>query len=179
MVFQLAAQAGVRASWGDRFETYLHDNVPGTQRLLEAAKQRGAAGKIIYSSSSSVHGQTHEMPMREQSPTAPYSPYEVTKLSGEHLCDLYRHPVSRGDHVAERVPLRRPGAAGVEAEAEEHGLHGLVNRVRSAVRCRERVAEAGASDGDDPSGMNGHARAFIAGSPRRGSPRERCAGNRR
>lgn len=89
-VFHLAAQAGVRASWGERFETYLHDNVLATQRLLEAAKRRGEARKIIYSSSSSVYGQTHEMPMREGSPTAPYSPYGVTKLSGEHLCDLYR-----------------------------------------------------------------------------------------
>ncbi len=91
IVFHLAAQAGVRASWGDRFETYLHDNVLATQRLLEAAKQGRSTRKIIYSSSSSVYGQTHEMPMREQSPTAPYSPYGVTKLSGEHLCDLYRN----------------------------------------------------------------------------------------
>ena len=90
IVFHLAAQAGVRASWGERFETYLHDNVLATQRLLEAAKRRGEARKIIYSSSSSVYGQTHEMPMREGSPTAPYSPYGVTKLSGEQLCDLYR-----------------------------------------------------------------------------------------
>ncbi|MEP7126547.1 MAG: NAD-dependent epimerase/dehydratase family protein, partial [Byssovorax sp.] len=90
IVFHLAAQAGVRASWGERFETYLHDNVLATQRLLEAAKVRGEARKIIYSSSSSVYGQTHEMPMREGSATAPFSPYGVTKLSGEHLCDLYR-----------------------------------------------------------------------------------------
>ena len=90
-IFHLAAQAGVRASWGERFETYLRDNVLATQRLLEAAKQRGDARKIIYSSSSSVYGQTREMPMREGSLTAPYSPYGVTKLSGEHLCDLYRN----------------------------------------------------------------------------------------
>ena len=89
MVFHFAAQAGVRGSWGDRFETYLHDNVLATQRLLEAAKRRGEARKIIYSSSSSVYGQTHEMPMREGSPTEPFSPYGVTKLSGEHLCNLY------------------------------------------------------------------------------------------
>lgn len=90
VVFHLAAQAGVRASWGERFETYLQDNVHSTQRVLEAAKKRGNLQKIVYSSSSSVYGQTHEMPMREGSTTAPYSPYGVTKLSGEHLCDLYR-----------------------------------------------------------------------------------------
>ncbi len=89
VVFHLAAQAGVRASWGERFEIYLHDNVLATQRLLEAAKRRGSARKIIYSSSSSVYGQTHEMPMREE-PDRPLLPLWVTKLSGEHLCDLYR-----------------------------------------------------------------------------------------
>src|SRR6185436_19430392 len=37
-VFHLAAQAGVRKSWGHDFATYTSHNVDGTQRLLEAAK---------------------------------------------------------------------------------------------------------------------------------------------
>src|SRR5690348_968737 len=39
-VFHLAAQAGVRKSWGRDFATYTSHNVDGTQRLLEAAKGR-------------------------------------------------------------------------------------------------------------------------------------------
>jgi nucleoside-diphosphate-sugar epimerase len=91
VVFHQAAQAGVRASWGQSFESYLRDNVLATQRLLEAAKGHKTVRKLVYASSSSVYGETHQMPMREASGTLPYSPYGVTKLSGEHLCELYRH----------------------------------------------------------------------------------------
>jgi nucleoside-diphosphate-sugar epimerase len=91
VVFHQAAQAGVRASWGQSFESYLRDNVLSTQRLLEAARDHQTVRKIVYASSSSVYGETSEMPMRESSRTAPYSPYGVTKLSAEQLCELYRH----------------------------------------------------------------------------------------
>jgi nucleoside-diphosphate-sugar epimerase len=46
--------------------------------------------KVIYASSSSVYGDAGPMPMRESGPTAPHSPYGVTKLAAEHLCELYR-----------------------------------------------------------------------------------------
>jgi len=90
VVFHQAAQAGVRASWGSGFETYTHHNVLGTQRVLEAAKNAGVR-KVVYASSSSVYGDTDDLPMRETGRTAPYSPYGVTKLAGEHLAELYRH----------------------------------------------------------------------------------------
>jgi nucleoside-diphosphate-sugar epimerase len=90
VIFHQAAQAGVRASWGQSFESYLHDNVLATQRLLEAARVRGEVRKVVYASSSSVYGETPDVPMRESSATAPHSPYGVTKLAAEHLCELYR-----------------------------------------------------------------------------------------
>lgn len=90
VVFHLAAQAGVRPSWGDSFEGYVRDNVLATQRLLEAARTHGAVRKLVYASSSSVYGDAEEVPLRESSRTAPHSPYGVTKLAAEHLCELYR-----------------------------------------------------------------------------------------
>ncbi|XYH96196.1 NAD-dependent epimerase/dehydratase family protein [Sorangium sp. So ce1128] len=90
VVFHQAAQAGVRPSWGLSFEGYLRDNVLSTQRLLEAARTHGQVRKLVYASSSSVYGDTEEVPMHESSRTAPHSPYGVTKLAGEHLCELYR-----------------------------------------------------------------------------------------
>ncbi len=87
-VFHLAAQAGVRTSWGEGFASYVENNVLGTQRLLEAAKQNQVK-RVIYASSSSVYGNAAIQPAREDSPTLPISPYGVTKLAAEHLCRLY------------------------------------------------------------------------------------------
>jgi len=86
-VFHLAAQAGVRASWGESFEVYTRDNILATQRLLEFYKSRKIR-KFVYSSSSSVYGDA-ELPMREDRMVQPVSPYGVTKLAAEHLCSLY------------------------------------------------------------------------------------------
>jgi nucleoside-diphosphate-sugar epimerase len=86
-VFHLAAQAGVRASWGKSFEIYTRDNIQVTQRLLEFYKSQKIR-KFVYSSSSSVYGDV-ELPMREDRMVQPVSPYGVTKLAAEHLCYLY------------------------------------------------------------------------------------------
>ncbi len=87
-VFHQAAQAGVRHSWGKNFEIYTQNNILATQKLLEACKDSGI-GKFIYASSSSVYGDTNELPMKETSPTRPISPYGVSKLAAENLCYLY------------------------------------------------------------------------------------------
>jgi nucleoside-diphosphate-sugar epimerase len=90
VVFHQAAQAGVRASWGKDFEIYTHNNILATQRLLEAARTVPGI-KVVYASSSSVYGETPKFPMNEDDPTAPVSPYGVSKLAAEHLCRLYTH----------------------------------------------------------------------------------------
>jgi UDP-glucose 4-epimerase len=87
VVFHLAAQAGVRASWGQAFERYTDWNILATQRLLEAARGRPLR-RFVYASSSAVYGRS-ELPMREESPTRPLSPYGVSKLAAEQLCGLY------------------------------------------------------------------------------------------
>jgi nucleoside-diphosphate-sugar epimerase len=89
VVFHQAAQAGVRASWGTSFESYVNDNVLATQRLLEAARAAGVK-KVVYASSSSVYGDGVPLPMREDAVLHPFSPYGVTKLAAEHLAELYR-----------------------------------------------------------------------------------------
>ncbi|MCZ6865265.1 MAG: NAD-dependent epimerase/dehydratase family protein [Candidatus Dadabacteria bacterium] len=87
-VFHQAALAGVRASWGQKFDQYVQNNILGTQRLLEACKNRRVE-KFIYASSSSVYGDTDELPIHENSTTNPVSPYGVSKLAAEHLASLY------------------------------------------------------------------------------------------
>jgi nucleoside-diphosphate-sugar epimerase len=94
-VFHLAAQAGVRKSWGRDFRAYTEHNIEASQVLLEAC-----AGlplhRFVYASSSSVYGDSAPLPMREDAFPMPVSPYGVTKLAAEHLCHLY--------HVNHGVP---------------------------------------------------------------------------
>ena len=94
-VFHLAAQAGVRKSWGRDFGVYTTNNVEATQMLLEACVGLPLE-RVVYSSSSSVYGDNVALPMREDALPQPVSPYGVTKLAAEQLCYLY--------HVNERVP---------------------------------------------------------------------------
>lgn len=88
VVYHLAAQAGVRASWGRSFRTYTDNNVLATQLLLEECVRTGVR-RFIYASSSSVYGDSERLPLREDGPCHPLSPYGVTKLAGEQLCGLY------------------------------------------------------------------------------------------
>ena len=87
-VFHLAAQAGVRKSWGADFAVYTQLNVDATQCLLEACVDHPIKS-FVYASSSSVYGDTVPIPMLENARPMPLSPYGVTKLAAEHLCMLY------------------------------------------------------------------------------------------
>lgn len=88
VVYHLAAQAGVRASWGEQFKIYSDYNVLGTQCVLEAALKADVS-RVVYASSSSVYGDVNDFPMTEDTFPKPVSPYGVTKLAGENLCVLY------------------------------------------------------------------------------------------
>jgi nucleoside-diphosphate-sugar epimerase len=87
-VFHLAAQPGVRESWGKSFSHYVRDNIVSTQRLLETLK--GARVKrMVFASSSSIYGDSERLPTPEDTTPRPVSPYGATKLVGEHLCQVY------------------------------------------------------------------------------------------
>ena len=89
VVYHLAGQPGVRGSWGQDFDPYVSRNVLATQRLLEAAHEV-SLWKFVYASSSSVYGNAATYPSSESLRPEPVSPYGVTKLAAEHLCELYR-----------------------------------------------------------------------------------------
>ncbi|MGZ6708427.1 MAG: NAD-dependent epimerase/dehydratase family protein [Solirubrobacteraceae bacterium] len=86
-IFHLAAQPGVRGSWGASFETYVHDNVLATQRVFQAAAD--AELRVVYASSSSIYGNALSLPTTEEAKPCPVSPYVVTKLCCEHLARAY------------------------------------------------------------------------------------------
>jgi nucleoside-diphosphate-sugar epimerase len=86
-VFHLAARPGVRASWGRSFDFYLRDNLSATQRVFEAAAERGL--RVVYASSSSVYGAADAFPLQEDAKPMPVSPYGVSKLACEALAGAY------------------------------------------------------------------------------------------
>jgi UDP-glucose 4-epimerase len=90
-VFHQAGQAGVRASWGRDFAIYTACNITATQHLLEAATRAPNLKRLVYASSSSIYGNARALPVTEQTLPQPVSPYGVTKLAAEHLCNLYWH----------------------------------------------------------------------------------------
>ena len=119
IVFHFAAQAGVRASWGDEFDVYLRANIRATQRLLEAIVKLRARGapfqRLVYSSSSSVYGNQETYPVREDVDKRPFSPYGVSKLAAEQLCVLYADnfgvPSSSLRYFTVYGPRQRPDMA--------------------------------------------------------------------
>lgn len=118
-IFHQAAQAGVRASWGDQFSQYLHCNIAATQKLLEAAKDAHLK-KVVFASSSSVYGDS-PLPMKEENRLRPISPYGVTKLAAENLCYLYwknyQVPVVSLRYFTVFGPRQRP----------DMGIHKFIN----------------------------------------------------
>lgn len=113
-VLHFAAQAGVRSSWGQSFESYVRNNILATQRLLEACKAN-TPQKFVFASSSSVYGDTDDLPMKETSVPRPISPYGVSKLAAEHLCYLYwksfNVPVGSLRYFTVYGPRQRPDMA--------------------------------------------------------------------
>ncbi|MFL5868114.1 MAG: NAD-dependent epimerase/dehydratase family protein [Thermoleophilaceae bacterium] len=100
VIYHLAAEPGVRTSWGARFERYVTNNVIATQNLLEAA-QPYPDKRFVYASSSSIYGDAESFPTHESVSPRPVSPYGMTKLGGEHLCSMYA-----ANHGLSTVALR-------------------------------------------------------------------------
>ncbi len=63
-------------------------NVIGTLNILEAARDLGVR-RVVYASSSSVYGNSPELPKREDMTPNPLSPYAVSKLAGENYCKVF------------------------------------------------------------------------------------------
>ena len=114
VVFHLAAQPGVRPSWGRHFGRYVRDNILATQKLLEALKEIRVQ-RVVYASSSSVYGDAETFPTRESALPKPVSPYGMTKLAAEHLALLYMRnfdiPASSVRYFTVYGPRQRPDMA--------------------------------------------------------------------
>jgi UDP-glucuronate 4-epimerase len=113
-VFHLAAQPGVRGSFGESFRDYVTANVLATQRLLEQAA-RSPVGAFVYASSSSVYGNAPAYPTAEATERRPVSPYGMTKVATEELAGVYNRcfgvPVVGLRYFTAYGPRQRPDMA--------------------------------------------------------------------
>ena len=86
-VFHLAAMARVQLSIENPL-LYHDKNVNGLVNILEASRLAGVK-RFVFSSSSSIYGDTKQLPTLENSDLNPISPYALHKLIGEQYCQLY------------------------------------------------------------------------------------------
>ena len=87
-IYHLAAMTHVGQSWDEPLRV-LEVNVLGTGALLAAARECGTDPRVLVTSSAEVYGAVTDpaqLPLTEESPTAPLTPYAASKLAGEALC---------------------------------------------------------------------------------------------
>jgi len=86
-IFHQAAIPSVQRSVENPLDTN-EANIKGTLNVLIAARDCGVK-KVVYASSSSVYGDTPELPKKENMKPNPQSPYAVSKLTGEYYCKVF------------------------------------------------------------------------------------------
>ncbi len=97
-------------------DAYWRNNVAGSLALLEAMRE-GGAGRIVFSSTAAVFGETTKMPLSESAALAPESPYATTKLAVERMLGDFARA-----YGLRHVSLRYFNAAGGSANGA-HGEH--------------------------------------------------------
>jgi UDP-glucose 4-epimerase len=132
VVVNLAAQIDVRLSVADPMLD-ASSNILGTVAVLEAARRSGAR-KVVLASSVAIYGPPEVLPVTEQTPTNPLSPYAVSKLAGEMYLRQYSrlHGLETTTLVLTNTygPRQDPhGEAGVIAIFAERMLNKLPTRV--------------------------------------------------
>ncbi len=85
-VFHQAALTIVQESF-EKEKEYHDVNVQGTENVFKIAKKEGI--KVVYASSSSIYGNTEQIPIKENFPRKPINPYGKTKLDDELLAEKY------------------------------------------------------------------------------------------
>ena len=114
VVFHLAASVGNARSI-DHPHVDATMNVMGTLNVLEAARKHGLR-KIVFSSSAGIFGELKTLPIAEDHPVEPDSPYGATKLCAEKLCLAYSKL-----HGLEAVCLRYFNVFGVRQRFDAYG----------------------------------------------------------
>lgn len=137
VVYHLAAQADVGASWSTPVET-LRVNVEGTLNVLDAARLAGAT-RVAVVTSADIYGPVTEaeLPLTEQQPLRPVSPYAASKAAADMLC------VQAGlGHGFDVIRIRAFNHLG-PGQSDKFVASALARRVARAERNREATVRVG------------------------------------
>lgn len=90
-IFHLAGAASVGQSFSDPAGTW-HVNVEGTRGVLEAVRRSAPASRVVVALSGEEYGRVplDELPVTEDTPLNPLSPYAESKVAADHLCAEYQ-----------------------------------------------------------------------------------------
>ena len=113
VVFHQAAIGSVPRSVADPVTTH-EVNITGTLNVLLAARDAGVK-RVVFASSSSVYGETAELPKHETLQPQPLSPYALSKLTGEHYISVFKQV-----YGFEAVALRYFNIFGPRQDPESH-----------------------------------------------------------
>ena len=129
-IYHLAALTHVGQSWDEPLRV-LEVNVIGTGALLAAARQCGSDPRVLVTSSAEVYGAVTDpdlLPLREDSPTAPLTPYAASKLAAEAVA-AQAH-LGHGQHVIIVRPFNHIGPG----QTPNFAVPALARRIVAAER---------------------------------------------
>ena len=136
-VMHFAALASVPDSITDP-DGYYRVNVIGTKSVLDAMRVAGVA-RIVFSSTAATYGFHAEMPLREDSPQTPETPYGTTKLAAEWLIKDYARAYNLGYAVLRYFNASGADPDGQNGECRHHEAHLIPLVFQVAIGRREKL----------------------------------------
>jgi UDP-glucose 4-epimerase len=136
-VMHFAALLSVPDSIADP-ESYYRVNVVGTKSVLDAMRAAGVR-KILFSSTAATYGFHSEMPLHEESPQAPETPYGTTKLAAERLIKDYARAYGLGYTLLRYFNASGADPDGNFGEDRHHESHLIPLILQAAVGRRPQV----------------------------------------
>jgi GDP-4-dehydro-6-deoxy-D-mannose reductase len=134
VIFHLAAQSSPSVSWTEPERTF-HVNVLGTLNLLEAVRAVGLKSVIVVAGSSAEYGfsQPEEIPIQEDKPLRPASPYGVSKVASSALALLYHRAYDMQVVVARPFLVIGPRKTGDVCSSFARGIVAVETRKQASL----------------------------------------------
>jgi UDP-glucose 4-epimerase len=140
-VMHFAALASVPDSIADP-DNYYRVNVVGTKNVLDAMRKAGVR-RIVFSSTAATYGFRAEMPLREDSPQTPETPYGTTKLAAEWMIKDYARAYDLGYALLRYFNASGADPDGAYGEDRRHEAHLIPLTLQVAVGRREKLLICG------------------------------------